>query len=398
MLSRAIPLAQTARLVAAGQLRRAAPASGLMVVTRGMHDYYGYVSNNATKLRPLPQNTIIKFVPQQEAWVVERFGRFNRILEPGLNFLVPIIDRVKYVQSLKEVTIEIPTQSAITHDNVTLHLDGVLYLRVLDPYKASYGVENAEYAVAQLAQTTMRSEIGKMNLDNTFKERDRLNHAIVDAMNNAIDDWGIQCLRYEIRDVTIPDDMVRAMQMQASAERRKRAQILDSEASRQSDINIAEGRRMAVVLGSEAQMEESINLARGDAQAIELRAAATAKSLSLVADAIRQAGPYGQQAVGLQVAEQYVSAFSNIAKESTTVLLPAGMSDPSSMIAQAMTIFSSLSKNPSSATPEQLAAAAATASPAAIGASATGTAPAADKKPSVRDPVAAEILQSITKS
>lgn len=234
-------------------------------------------------------------------------------------------------------------------DNVTLHLDGVLYLRVDDPYKASYGVEDAEFAVAQLAQTTMRSEIGKMNLDNTFKERARLNQAIVLAMNEASVAWGIQCLRYEIRDVSLPDDMIKAMQMQASAERRKRAQILDSEGARQSDINIAEGRRQAVVLASEAKMLEAANLAKGDAAAIEARATATAASLRRIGEALKELGPHGTQAMSLNVAEKYVDAFSNVAKSSTTMLLPGNVGDASAMIAQALAIYQNVAGRPVSA-------------------------------------------------
>lgn len=227
---------------------------------------------------------------------------------------------------------------------MALHLDGVLYLRVDDPYKASYGVEDTEYAVAQLAQTTMRSEIGKLNLDNTFKERDRLNHAIVSAMNDASSAWGVTCLRYEIRDVTLPDDMMKAMQMQASAERRKRAQILDSEGSRQAEINIAEGRRQAVVLASEAKMLETTNLAKGEAAAIEARASATAQSVSRISEALRTAGDQGTQAMSLSVAERYVDAFGQLAKSSTTMLLPSNAGDPAAMVAQAMAVVTQINK------------------------------------------------------
>lgn len=176
-----------------------------------------------------PLNTVIMFVPQQEAWVVERMGKFNRILDPGLNFLVPFIDRIKYVQSLKEIAIDVPKQSAITVDNVTLGIDGVLYLRILNPYLASYGVEDPEFAITQLAQTTMRSELGKMTLDKVFRERESLNVSIVDSINKASEAWGISCLRYEIRDIKLPSRVFDAMQMQVEAERKKRATILESE-------------------------------------------------------------------------------------------------------------------------------------------------------------------------
>jgi regulator of protease activity HflC (stomatin/prohibitin superfamily) len=182
--------------------------------------------------KSLPVNTIVKFVPQQEAWIVERMGRFNKVLEPGLAILLPVIDQVRYVQNLKEVAVEVPSQSAITQDNVTLELDGVLYYRIIDPYKASYGVEDAEYAVTQLAQTTMRAEIGRLSLDRTLAERSQLNANIVEAMNAASRDWGIKCLRYEIRDIHPPENVVTAMHQQVSAERRKRAEILESEGQR----------------------------------------------------------------------------------------------------------------------------------------------------------------------
>lgn len=289
-------------------------------------------------------NTIVKFVPHQEAWVIERFGKFNRILDPGLNVLVPFIEKIKYIQSLKELALEICPQSAVTQDNVILHIDGVLYFRVVNPYKASYGVEDAHYAVTQLAQTTMRSEIGKMNLDQTFKERQHLNVAIVEAMNEAVPKWGIECLRYEIRDIVMPEEIVKAMQMQSSAERRKRANILDSEGTRQSEVNIAEGKKQATVLASEADMMQQINHARGEAEAITAKAEASALAVERIAKAINSAG--GMDAASLRVAEKYVAAFEKLAKESTTILLPSNTNDPSAMVAQAMTIFKGVSQKP----------------------------------------------------
>eukprot|EP01137_Pigoraptor_chileana_P014770 Opistho-2@69822 len=284
-----------------------------------------------------PINTIINFVPQQEAWVIERFGKFHRVLEPGVNILLPIIDDIKYVHSLKELALDIPSQSAITQDNVTLHLDGVLYLKVEDPKQASYGVEDPEYAVKQLAQTTMRSEIGKMRLDDVFRERASLNLHIVDAINSAAAVWGIRCLRYEIRDIQLPDKVVESMQTQVAAERKKRAAILESEGARESAVNIAEGNKTAQILASEARKEEQVNIANGEAQAIIARAEATAQSIERIAKAIASNG--GKDAVSMTVAEQYVEAFSKLAKTGTTILLPAHTNDAGSMVAQAMSIF-----------------------------------------------------------
>lgn len=245
------------------------------------------------------------FVPQQEAWVVERMGKFNRILNPGLNFLIPIIDKIKYVQSLKEIAIDVPKQSAITlgmilfkicfkvvtwfrffSDNVTLSIDGVLYLRIVDPYKASYGVEDPEFAITQLAQTTMRSELGKIHLDSVFRERENLNISIVLVINKASEAWGITCLRYEIRDIKLPSRVQDAMQMQVEAERKKRAAILESEGIREADINVAEGKKRAKILASEADQQEQINQAQGEAQGLLSRAQARAKSLELLSTAL----------------------------------------------------------------------------------------------------------------
>ncbi|KAK2181231.1 hypothetical protein NP493_405g02006 [Ridgeia piscesae] len=288
----------------------------------------------------LPFNTIILFVPQQEAWVVERFGKFQKVLSPGLNFIVPIVDTIKYVQSLKEIAIDIPLQSAITADNVNLTIDGVLYLRVFDPYKASYGVEDAEYAITQLAQTTMRSEIGKIMLDMLFREREQLNAAIVDAINKSSSVWGIDCKRYEIRDMKLPSRIQEAMQMQVEADRRKRATILESEGVREADINVAEGQRRARILASEAYQQEKVNQALGEANATLAKAEAQAKAIKMVADAL--AKKYGQNAVSISVAEKYIAAFGNLAKESNTILLPSNASDVGSMVAQAMSIYKSL--------------------------------------------------------
>ncbi|KAG0357378.1 Stomatin-like protein 2, mitochondrial [Gamsiella multidivaricata] len=309
----------------------------------GDDGYTNWTGGIGSSRKSIPMNTVIKFVPQQEAWIVERMGRFSRVLEPGLQILMPFLDRVKYVKSLKEVAIEIPSQSAITQDNVTLDLDGVLYFRVVDPYKASYGVEDAEFSVAQLAQTTMRAEIGQMTLDRTLAERAHLNSNIVEAINTAAADWGIQCLRYEIRDIHPPAKVVESMHQQVSAERTKRAQILDSEGSRQAAINVAEGHKQSTILQSEADKAEQINRATGEAEAILLRAQASAEGIRRIAEAITNT-PGGHHAVSLTVADKYVEAFAQLAKETNTLILPANASDASSMVAQALTIYDGITK------------------------------------------------------
>ncbi|KAM9794204.1 stomatin-like protein 2, mitochondrial [Syngnathus typhle] len=290
----------------------------------------------------LPMNTVVLFVPQQEAWVVERMGRFHRILEPGLNFLIPILDRIRYVQSLKEIVIDVPEQSAVSLDNVTLQIDGVLYLRILDPFKASYGVEDPEYAVTQLAQTTMRSELGKLTLDKVFRERESLNSNIVHSINQASDEWGIRCLRYEIKDIHVPPRVKESMQMQVEAERKKRATVLESEGMRESAINVAEGQKQAQILASEGEKAEQINQAAGEAQAVLAKAEAKAKAIRLLSDALAEQN--GNAAASLSVAEQYVLAFSKLAKESNTVLLPSNAGDISSMVTQAMAVYGTLAK------------------------------------------------------
>ncbi|KGQ08434.1 hypothetical protein BBAD15_g6249 [Beauveria bassiana D1-5] len=287
----------------------------------------------------LPANTVVRFVPQQTAWIVERMGKFNRILDPGLAVLVPFIDRIAYVKNLKEVAIEIPSQSAITADNVTLELDGVLFTRVFDAYKASYGVEDAEYAISQLAQTTMRSEIGQLTLDHVLKERAALNTNITAAINDAAEAWGVTCLRYEIRDIHAPDAVVQAMHRQVTAERSKRAEILDSEGQRQSAINIAEGRKQSVILASEALRAERINEADGDAEAILLKARATAEGIDAVSRSITNGAEGAKGAISLTVAEKYVDAFAKLAKESTAVVVPGNVGDISGMIATGLSVY-----------------------------------------------------------
>jgi len=269
-------------------------------------------------------------------------GKFYRILNPGLNFLIPVIDKIKYVQSLKEIAIDVPKQSAITLDNVTLSIDGVLYLRIVDPYKASYGVEDPEFAITQLAQTTMRSELGKIHLDSVFRERENLNISIVQVINKASEAWGITCLRYEIRDIKLPARVQDAMQMQVEAERKKRAAILESEGIREADINIAEGKKRAKVLASEGDKQEQINQAQGEAQGLLSRAEARAKSLQLLSDALENKN--GMNAASLNVAELYVAAFQQLARTNNTLILPANCNDVTSMVSQAMATYQTLAK------------------------------------------------------
>ncbi|KAI0483785.1 SPFH domain/Band 7 family protein [Xylaria cf. heliscus] len=301
--------------------------------------YMGPIPPSYFQRPSLPANTVVRFVPQQTAWIVERMGKFNRILEPGLAILVPFLDRIAYVKSLKEVAIEIPSQSAITADNVTLELDGVLYTRVFDAYKASYGVEDAEYAISQLAQTTMRSEIGQLSLDHVLKERAALNTNITAAINEAAQAWGVTCLRYEIRDIHAPEGVVEAMHRQVTAERSKRAEILESEGQRQSAINIAEGKKQSVILASEALRAEQINRASGEAEAILVKAKATAAGIDAVGASIAAGGPSAHGALSLSVAEKYVDAFSQLARESTAVVVPGNVGDIGGMIATALSVY-----------------------------------------------------------
>ena len=282
----------------------------------------------------------VKFVPQQQVWIVERMGRYRASMQAGLNFLIPFIDNISYRHSMKEEAVDIPSQTAITKDNVTLIIDGILYLKITDPKQASYGVGDARYAITQMAQTTMRSELGKMTLDRTFLERDNLNVSIVQSINEASVVWGIQCLRYEIKDITPPDNVRQAMELQVAAERKKRAEVLDSEGKRQSQINIAEGIKQEVVLKSEAAMTDQINRAKGEAEAILQVAKATAEGIEMVAASIDKSG--GEKAVALRLAEQYIEAFSKLAKENNTLILPAKTDDAGSMVAQALSIFNSI--------------------------------------------------------
>lgn len=282
----------------------------------------------------------VKTVPQQEVWIIERLGKYNKSLEAGINFILPFIDKVAYKHTLKERAIDVAEQTAITNDNVTLSLDGVLYVRIINPKDASYGVENPYYAVSQLAQTSMRSAIGKMHLDKTFEERDSINTSIVATINEAAANWGIQCMRYEIKDIKPPVTILKAMELQVAADRQKRAQILDSEGKMQAQINAAEGQKRETVLKSEAALTDQVNRAKGEAEAILMVAEATARGIEKVAKAIEISG--GKEAVGLRVAEQYIDAFKGLAKTNNTLILPASANDAGAMVAQALTIFDSL--------------------------------------------------------
>ncbi|XP_075254990.1 stomatin-like protein stl-1 [Convolutriloba macropyga] len=289
------------------------------------------------------RNLVIRFVPHQEAWIVERMGKFNRTLNPGIRFLLPIIDKIAYVQYLKEQVIEIAHQQAITKDNVTLTLDGVLYVRVEDPYKASYGVDDPEFAVTQLAQTSTRSELGKLVLDQVFEERHKLNLAIVDAINEAsVEPWGIRCMRYEIRDIHLPDKVKETMQLLVEAERKKKAAITESEGKREAEVNVAEGVKQAQILRSEAQRMESINMAKGEAEAILSVAEARANSIRTISQALLQKD--GKNAASFAIAEQYIDAFGKLAKESNTLLLPANTGDVPSMVSSALATYQIVNK------------------------------------------------------
>lgn len=284
----------------------------------------------------------IKFVPQNRAFIVERFGKYQSTKEAGLNFIVPFIDKVAANRSLKEQAVDVPSQSAITKDNISLSVDGVLYFRVLDPYKATYGVEDYVFAVTQLAQTTMRSELGKIELDKTFEERDTLNARIVSQINEASSPWGIQVMRYEIKDIVPPESVMNAMEAQMKAERMKRAQILESEGQRQSAINVAEGEKRSQILAAEADKTEQVLRAEGEAKAIIAVADAQAAALTKVGTAANT--EEGQKAVQLDLATKAIEAKQAIAKESSVVLLPDNGSDAASVVAQAMTIINKLNK------------------------------------------------------
>jgi regulator of protease activity HflC (stomatin/prohibitin superfamily) len=275
-------------------------------------------------------------VPQQSAYVVERLGKFSGTLHAGFHLLVPFMDVIRYRHSLKEIAIDIPEQVCITRDNVQVGIDGVLYLKVLDPERASYGIQNYVFAITQLAQTTLRSEVGKIELDRTFEERTNINVAVVSELDKASESWGVKVLRYEIKNITPPQDVLAAMEKQMRAEREKRATILNSEGARDSAINTAEGQKQQVIKASEARKQQQINEAEGQSAAILSVATATAEGIRLVAEAIQ--APGGFEAVQLRVAEQYIREFGNLAKTANTMILPANLTDVGGMIATAMTV------------------------------------------------------------
>ncbi|MFN3295240.1 SPFH domain-containing protein [Caldimonas sp.] len=281
----------------------------------------------------------IKVVPQQHAWVVERLGRFHGVLSPGLNILVPFIDRVAYKHSLKEIPLDVPSQVCITKDNTQLAVDGILYFQVTDPMRASYGSSNYIIAITQLAQTTLRSVIGKMELDKTFEEREAINVAVVNALDEAALNWGVKVLRYEIKDLTPPNEILRAMQAQITAEREKRALIAASEGRKQEQINIAEGERQAFINKSEGERQAEINIAQGQAAAIVAVAEATAEAIRKIAAAIQQPG--GAEAVNLKVAEKAVEAYAQLAQKNNTMIVPGNMTEVSALIGTAMTLMKS---------------------------------------------------------
>ena len=279
----------------------------------------------------------VKVVPQQHSWVVERLGKFHAALLPGLNVVVPFVDRIAYRHMLKEVPLDVPSQVCITKDNTQLQVDGVLYFQVTDPVLASYGTSDYVAAITQLAQTTLRSAIGKMELDKTFEEREHINTAVVAALDEAASSWGVKVLRYEIKDLTPPREILHAMQAQITAEREKRALIAASEGRKQEQINIATGEREAFIQRSEGEKQSQINLAQGEAEAIKAVADANAQAIRMVASAIESPG--GMNAVNLKVAEKYVEAFGNVAKQGTTLILPSNMADIGSAIATAMAVI-----------------------------------------------------------
>ena len=277
----------------------------------------------------------VRIVPQQFAFVVERLGRFHAVLEPGLNLIIPFLDRVAYQHSLKEVPLEVPEQVCITKDNTQLAVDGILYYQVTDPRLASYGSANYLAAISQLAQTTLRSVIGKMELDKSFESREDINRHIVAELDEAGRNWGIKVLRYEIKSITPPETILRAMQAQITAEREKRALIAKSEGERQQQINIADGQKQAAVLNSEGEKQSAINRAQGEATALRLIAEANAAAVHAVAEAI--SGNGGMDAANLKVATQYIEAFGNLAKSSNTLVIPANVADIAGMVTTAMT-------------------------------------------------------------
>lgn len=278
-------------------------------------------------------------VPQQQAYVIERFGRFHEVLQPGINILIPMIDRVSYKHDLREIPLDVPSQVCITRDNTQLQVDGILYFQVTDAKLASYGSSNYVIAITQLAQTTLRSVIGRMELDRTFEERDQINATVVNALDEAASSWGVKVLRYEIKDLTPPREILHAMQAQITAEREKRAVIATSEGKKQEQINLAMGSREAAIAESEGEKQAAINRAQGEAAAILAKAEATAAALRQIGAATSSEG--GLQALNLQVAGQYIDAFGNLAKAGNTLIVPSNLSDVAGLIATATSVVKS---------------------------------------------------------
>ncbi|TDM06583.1 MAG: paraslipin [Ideonella sp. MAG2] len=281
----------------------------------------------------------VKVVPQQNAWVVERLGKYNTTLAPGLSFLVPFVDKVAYKHSLKEIPLDVPSQICITKDNTQLQVDGILYFQVTDPMRASYGSSDYEIAITQLAQTTLRSIIGRMELDKTFEEREVINAQVVSALDEAALNWGVKVLRYEIKDLTPPAEILRSMQQQITAEREKRALIAASEGRKQEQINIATGERESSIARSEGEKQAEINKAEGQAAAIATVADATAAAIRVIAAAIQQPG--GEQAVQLKVAEKAVEAYAQLAQKNNTMIVPGNMTEVAALVGSAMTLMRS---------------------------------------------------------
>ena len=290
---------------------------------------------------------VVRIVPQKENFVVERLGKYSKTLSAGLHILVPFLDRVAYKHSLKEQAIDVPSQSCITKDNIAVEIDGILYVQVVDAQLASYGIENYFYATSQLAQTTLRSEIGKIELDRTFEERDLINAQVVAAVDAASDPWGVKVLRYEIKDINPPPSVRDALEKQMRAERERRAVVAESEGDRQAKINVSEGEKQELINLSEAEKQKQINEAEGKAKEIELLAEATAQGIRTIASAINEKG--GLDAVNLRVAEQYVTQFGKLAQESNTLILPSDVSDVASFVGTVTTAMSHLKGNEKSA-------------------------------------------------
>jgi len=286
----------------------------------------------------------VKIVPQQYAYIVERLGKFNRTIEAGLHFIIPFIDRTAYRTSLKEVVLDIPPQVCITRDNVQVEIDGVIFYRVMDPKNASYGVSNFQLAIIQLAQTTLRSEIGKIDLDKTFEEREKINNAVIMAIDSATQPWGVKVLRYEIKSIDPPAAVLESMEKQMKAEREKRAKILESEGNRDSKINNAEGQKQETIKYSEADRERQVNQAKGQAEAILSVAQASADGIKMIADALNKQGGY--EAATLKVAEEYVKQLGNMASNSEILIVPNNVADPSAMITTAMSVFEKVKSAP----------------------------------------------------